>query len=228
MTVIAVVRVGTSEREFKQSVIDEVCSEKCGVTKDELDARLHVVAGIQSNGDMGGLIDALKLRGITSLRHCISCFGGAFPKGPLSSLSEEDLHQCVERSMPHIRLVKEVWQMVEDAPQSSYLIIDGMLGERSSMPDVAGLSIANGFLYGTIIAFQAERSSSQVRINEMRIGTMLRKRNSTSHPFMKPSSSAFPSDLIGQRVLGVLCGDGNRQIIRVTSDDLVTMRGKDD
>ena len=225
---IAAVRVGTSEEEFKQSVVDEVCSEQCDVAKDELEGRFHVVACIQRNGDMAGMRDVLKLRGITSLGHCISCFGGVFPKGPLSSLSEEDLHQCVERSMPHIRLLKEVWPMIEDASQSSYLIIDGMLGERSSMPDVAGLSIANGFLYGCIIAFQAERSSSQVRINEMRIGAMLRKRNSTSHPFMKSSSSAFPSDLIGQKVLDVLSGDVDRKIIRVTSDDLVTMKKQHD
>jgi len=63
--------------------------------------------------------------------------------------------------------MQHIWPLIKDSKSSSLSFIDGMLGERCHMPNVAGLSISNAFLYGMILAFQAENAGSNVRINEV-------------------------------------------------------------
>lgn len=191
--------------------------------------RYIIIDGIDASGGMRGLIEKLEKSGITSINHIVSCFGGGFKKGPISTLGEDDLHACVDRSMPHIRLMQEIWPMMKERASKesnlSYTFIDGMLGERSHMPSVAGLSISNSFLYGCIIAFQAENKDINIRINEVRIGVMVRKEGiESNHPFMdkKESSAAYPASLIGRNVINTVLSDisADRGVFRITSQEL--------
>lgn len=219
-TVVAVVR----EKEpmhfsIKQAMIDDMV--KKGVPQDRVMRSLKVVTGIQQDGSMSSLCHALQMEGIQAVDHVISCFGGAFIKGSICSLCEQDLKESFDRTMPHFRLMKAIRSYVKDDIHSSYLFITGMLGERCHMPQLAGLTISNAFLYGIILAFQAEnfQLKSDFRINELRIGSMLTRKEDASHPFMKPSSSAYPSNLVGQEVIKIIMGNADRKVFRLSDQD---------
>lgn len=223
--VVALVRskAGVDSSAQQQAIINDLICK--GLSKDNVMDHLTVLCEIQEDGDMSHLCDVLSMEGIGAIDHVISCFGGAFEKGTISSLSEQDLRDSIGRSIPHFRLIKAILSHIKDDSRSSYLFITGMLGERCHIPQVAGLTLANSFLYGIILAFQSEllHLENKVRINEIRIGAMLQRRDSTSHPFLESSSSAYPSDLVGYKVLEIIRGTTDREIIRMEDSDFDTL-----
>mmetsp|Transcript_7633 Transcript_7633/g.15317 ORF Transcript_7633/g.15317 Transcript_7633/m.15317 type:complete len:257 (+) Transcript_7633:2385-3155(+) len=220
-TVVALVRC----HKGPQFIHDmEVLGHDLGAVGD----RFVIIEGIDASGQMSGLVQKMKESGIKSINHVVSCFGGGFKKGPMSTLGEDDLHECVDRSMPHIRLMKEICPMMRERAcghsNMSYTFVDGMLGERCHMPQVAGLSVSNSFLYGCILAFQAENKDINIRINEVRIGVMVRKDATSDHPFMDKhdSSAAYPASLVGRHVIDLSLMDtsADRRVFRITSQEL--------
>lgn len=226
-SVVALVRPRPAgESSAKHGILADMLGQ--GLSKDKVEEHLTVVCGIGEDGSIPDLSDALSREGIKSIDHVISCFGGTFAKGTILSLSEEGLRDSVNRSMPHVRLMKSISQYLHDNPCASYLFITGMLGERCHIPEVAGLTVSNSFLYGVILAFQAEclQMGKKFRINELRIGSMLRRGGDASHPFMQPSSSAYPSDLVGREVIKIIRSNTDRKVIRVTDQELDVLSGK--
>lgn len=223
--VAAVVRRNKEEQDrqdvssVKRILVDDMVAK--GIPIDKIMDRLIVVCGIRDDGDMSDLCDMLCKEGIHTVNHVISCFGGTVEKGSISSLSEQGVRNSINRSMPHFRLLKTIQKLVKDEACSSYLFITGMLGERCHMPTLACLSLSNAFLYGLILSFQAESSQSnkKFRINEIRIGSMLRRRDDISHPFMEPSTSAYPSDLVGREAIKIVTSKKDRQILRLVDED---------
>eukprot|EP00890_Picochlorum_soloecismus_P000891 jgi/Picsp_1/1802/NSC_05269-R1_short-chain dehydrogenase reductase sdr len=189
---------------------------------ENVDSNLVVIPGIDGTEEgISRLLDALSERKLDSLCHVISCFGGDFQHGPLSTLTTSGVYQSIDRSMPHFHLLK-AWSLLNEDPMSSFLFIDGMLGERCHMPQVSGLTLSNSFLYGLILAFQAENKDSVKRINEIRIGAMIRKSTAESrHPFLSGSTKAYPASLVGEEVVRVCTNTSiNNEIVRITSESL--------
>lgn len=153
------------------------------------------------------------------INHIVSCFGGDFKKGPLSSLSPEDLHQALDRALPHLLLAQAFFPLLKQDNSSSFTFITGMLGERCSMPGVAALSIANAAIYGIIRSFEAEHAEKPQRVNELRIAALIRRDNQPGHPFVT-GGHAYPASLIGDEAVSVAIGQQNREILRIMSDYL--------
>lgn len=55
-------------------------------------------------------------------------------------------------------------------------------GEHSDMPDAALFCIANAAVYGLVQALQAELRGKPQRVNELRIGAIIRRDNEAEHP----------------------------------------------
>lgn len=189
---------------------------------ENVDSNLIIIPGIDGTEEgISRLLDSLSERKIDSLCHVVSCFGGDFQHGPISALTTRGVYQSIDRSMPHFHLLK-AWNLLNEDPTSSFLFIDGMLGERCHMPQVSGLTLSNSFLYGLILAFQAEKKDSVKRINEIRIGAMIKKSIAeSSHPFLSGNTKAYPASLVGKEVVRV-CTDVSikNEIIRITSESL--------
>lgn len=189
---------------------------------ENLNSNLVILPDIDGTEEgISRLLGVLSERKLDRLCHVISCFGGDFQHGPISKLTTSGIYQSVDRSMPHFHLLK-AWTLLNEDPMSSFLFIDGMLGERCHMPQVSGLTLSNSFLYGLILAFQAENKNSVKRINEIRIGAMIRKSTAESHhPFLPGSTKAYPASLVGEEAVRV-CTDKSikNEIIRMTSESL--------
>lgn len=215
---------------FKDAELSSTPDVSHGLCQQQPVDRLRILSDIDLSTIEGieNLATRLKSElGRTSLDHVVSCFGGPVQKGPISKLRKEAIHQAVDRSMPHFFMLQKIWPMLADSSHSSFIFIDGMLGERCHMPNLACLSVSNSFLYGLILAFQAENSDMPQRINEIRIGAMICKNgDSRLHPIMgnEPSKSlgeVFPSCLIGQEVVKIATDSSiNRQTIRITPEYL--------
>jgi hypothetical protein len=89
------------------------------------------------------------------------------------------------------------------------------------MPYCASLSVANGALYSIIRAFEAECSErrKELRINEVRIGALMRKDGKSDHPFVV-GGTAYPSSLIGKELVKIAAGTIDREIVRLTPQDM--------
>lgn len=149
----------------------------------------------------------------------VSNFGGSFKLGAVSSLTSDDLISAFARATPHLLLSKSMFSLIKPQKSSSYMFIDGMLGERCSMPNCAALGIVNAAIYGIIRSLEAEHVESPVRINELRIGALIRRDSQSKHPFI--DGHAYPSSLIGEEALAVAVDETRRcEIVRVFSEYL--------
>ena len=159
------------------------------------------------------------------LDHVVSCFGGSFPMGPASSLTPESVHQALNRALPHLLLSQSFFPLLKKGASSSFTFITGALGERCSMPGVAALTIANAAIYGMIRAIEAEQREQQQRqpqkINEIRIGALIRRDSQPGHPFIK-EGRAYPASLIGDVAVRLAMTDqrGDDGIFRIFAADL--------
>jgi NAD(P)-dependent dehydrogenase (short-subunit alcohol dehydrogenase family) len=153
------------------------------------------------------------------INHIVSCYGGDFEQGPASELTPDDVHEALDRALPHLLLAQAFFPLLKEDKKSSFTFITGMLGERCSMPNMAALSISNAAAYGIIRSVEAEHADEPQRINEIRIAALIRRDNAAGHPFLK-EGHAYPASLIGNEVVNVANGKQNREIIRVMSDYL--------
>lgn len=170
---------------------------------------------------MASLVSVLRDKGFTTIDHVVSCFGGPFPKGRLSALSPEDLSSALDRAVPHMILAQQMMGLMPtDSSKCSFTFISGLLGERCHMPGCAALSVANGALYAIARAFEAECSENhKFRINEVRIGALMKKDGKSEHPFVV-GGTAYPSSLVGKELVKIAGGAIDRDIIRLNPQDM--------
>ena len=196
--------------------VEDLKSSSDGFSEDHL--VILVVGDYFSTEGMAKL--ATEIRSIApEINHIVSCFGGDFKKGTMSTLSPEDLHQALDRALPHLLLAQAFFPLLKVDASSSFTFITGMLGERCSMPGVAALSIANAAIYGIIRSFEAEHAEEPQRVNELRIAALIRRDNQAGHPFVT-GGHAYPASLIGDEAVTVAMGKQNREIVRIMSNYL--------
>lgn len=186
----------------------------------DLDTRLEVlVLGDYATSEgTAQLADAVKASH-PEINHVVSCFGGNFKMGTASTLSPEDLHEALNRAIPHLLLGKALFPLLKADPSSSFTFITGFLGEKCVMPGVAALSIANAAIYGIIRSLEGEYAAAPQRINELRIAALIRRDSQPGHPFVK-EGTAYPASLIGDVAVQVAEGQQKAEIIRIFPNDL--------
>lgn len=202
----------------KEALLAEVAhtTSQNGAT-DRLD--VIVIDTLASSNGMAQLEEYVKAKHPSGVDHVVSCFGGGFQRGTASALTADDVHSAADRALPHLQLSKVMIPMLCRQPRSSLTFITGLLGERCSMPDCAALTISNATLYGIIRAVEAECAEEPFRINEVRIGALLRKDSAPGHPFIT-SGRAYPATLVGREIVKLATGLSRREIIRVLPSDL--------
>lgn len=214
-TVIAPVRSHGGERALLEDV-------EWVFSRSPSNLHIVVVPDYATIHGMRSLVSVLRERGHKTIHHVVSSFGGPFPKGHLSVLSPENIHSALDRAIPHMILTQNMMDLVAaDSSKSSFTFISGLLGEKCHMPHCAALSVANGALYSIIRAFEAECSekNKDLRINEIRIGALMKKDGKSDHPFVV-SGTAYPSSLIGKELVKIAAGTIDREIVRLTPQDM--------
>lgn len=166
-------------------------------------SRLHIlVAGNYAENEESMAEFAKSVKSITpSLDFLVSSFGGAFKMGTLTSLSAQDLHQALDRAIPHLFVAKHLAPLLKPSPDSSFTVITGYLGEVCRMPGMGALTVANATVFGLLRALEGEyRGSSPVHVVEMRVAAMIRKDKVEGHPFLK-GGTAYPASVLGKVIV---------------------------
>lgn len=204
----------------KEELLEEVL---LGLDKDAA-KRLEIIvldySSVHGMTALGKQVAALGVEG--KVDHVVSCFGGGFKQGPISTLLAEDLHQVLDRAIPHLLLSHTLLPLLKQASTSSYVIVTGLLGEKGYMPGASALTIANATIYGIVRSLEGENCEKPFRINELRIGALIKKDSRPGHPFVQ-HGTAFSARLIGSETAKIAAGTQKNQIIRITAEDLAAV-----
>lgn len=154
-----------------------------------------------------------------ALDHVVSSFGGGVKMGPVSSLSSADLHDAIDRAVPHLVLAQALLPLMKQESASSYTIVTGLLGENCFMPQFAGITVSNAAIFGLFLAVESENSGKPVRLYEMRIGAMISK-DSQSDSAGLMEGTTYAASLIGEEAVDFALGKQKPGIVRIVPDAL--------
>lgn len=150
--------------------------------------------------------------------HIVACTGGMVPMGNLTTITPAAFIQAMhDRVLGQIVLAQALVPLLKEAPTSCYLVITGRLGEHCNMPDGALFSISNAAVYGMVQALQAELRNKPQRVNELRIGAIVRRDNEAEHPHF-PGKKAYPASLVGAESITIAAGSHSDEVVRLYLD----------
>lgn len=151
--------------------------------------------------------------------HVVACTGGMVPMGCLTAITPQAFSQAMhDRVLGQITLAQALAPLLREAPGSSYSVITGRLGEHCNMPDGALFSVANAAVYGMVQALQAEFPDRPQRINELRIGAIVRRDSEKEHPSF-PGKKAYPASMVGAQTVAIAGGSQSDEIVRLYLED---------
>ncbi|KAL4447498.1 hypothetical protein ABPG75_004717 [Micractinium tetrahymenae] len=151
--------------------------------------------------------------------HVVACTGGMVPMGLLSTVTREAFNTAAhDRVLGQLYLAQALAPLLKEEAGSSYTVITGRLGEHCNMPDGALFCIANAAVYGLVQALQAELRSKPQRVNELRIGAIVRRDGKAEHPHF-PGKRSHPASLVGAQAVAIAAGSQSEEIIRLYLDD---------
>lgn len=138
--------------------------------------------------------------------------------GVLSSVTPEAFNLAMhDRVLGQIVLAQALVPLLKEEAGASYLVITGRLGEHCAMPDGALFSISNAAVYGLVQALQAQLRDKPQRVNELRIGAIVRRDSEPEHPQF-PGKKAHPASLVGGQALAIATGSQADEIVRLYLD----------
>lgn len=150
--------------------------------------------------------------------HVVACTGGMVPMGALTTVTAAGFSQAMhDRVLGQILLAQALVPLLRDEAGSSYTVITGRLGEMCSMPEGALFAVSNAAVYGAVLALQAELRSRPQRINELRIGAVVRRDSEEENPHF-PGVKAHPASLVGAEALKIAAGSHSDEVVRLYLD----------
>lgn len=217
-----------------------------GIARAFLEAGATVVAPIRSAGKEAGLraalgsppperlitpvedysqIEGAKHLGVyvgvkfkDGVDHVVACTGGMVQMGLISQVTTEGFNQAMhDRVLGQICLAQALAPLLKPEPSSSYTVITGRLGETCTMPDGALFSVCNAAVYGIVQALQGEYRGKPQRVNELRIGAIVRRDSEKEHPSF-PGKKAYPASMVGAKAVEMAAGGQSDEIVRLYLD----------
>ncbi|KAL4434627.1 hypothetical protein ABPG77_002750 [Micractinium sp. CCAP 211/92] len=151
--------------------------------------------------------------------HVVACTGGMVPMGALSTITREGFETAThDRVLGQLYLAQALTPLLREDAASSYTVITGRLGEHCNMPDGALFCIVNAAVFGMVQALQAELRSKPQRVNELRIGAIVRRDSEAEHPHF-PGRKSHPASLVGAQAVAIASGGQSDEIVRLYLDD---------
>jgi hypothetical protein len=108
-----------------------------------------------------------------------------------------------------------------DSQECSYTLVTGRMGEECMKTDEALLCIANAAAYGVSAALRAQMSDANVsaRVNELRIGAVIRRDDATDNPAF-PGWPAQPASRLASVLVDAMLGTTRNKVIHVMAEDI--------
>ncbi|KAK9820499.1 hypothetical protein WJX72_010968 [[Myrmecia] bisecta] len=160
--------------------------------------------------DLAALASEIKAKW-GGLDHVVAISGGWWDKGGLLDISQADfLEELNARAGAHFNIAHAFIPLLKPSSQSSYTMVTGMAGERVIMKGASMITVCNAAQYGMALHYFAETADSPVRVNEIRIGALIKKHAALA---------------VGHAVEGHLSGwksNSNRVMAKVLADIILS------
>lgn len=151
--------------------------------------------------------------------HVVACTGGMVQLGLLSTVTREAFDAAThDRVLGQLNLAQALAPLLREDAGSSYTVVTGRLGEQCNMPDGALFCIVNAAVFGMVQALQAELRSKPQRVNELRIGAIVRRDSEAEHPHF-PGKKSHPASVVGAAAVDIASGAQSDEIVRLYLDD---------
>jgi NADP-dependent 3-hydroxy acid dehydrogenase YdfG len=189
--------------------------------RDEPTQRLSTVVGdLTTPAGAHALVSHLNTRVQAGLDHVVSITGGRHPPAKLTQLRGGDFKETMQsKVLPHIVLAQAAMPHLKDVELSSYLIVDGRMGEECLKTDEALLCISNAAIYGVAAALRAEAGEARVaaRVAELRVGAVIRRDDAGENPAF-PGWRALPASGLASVICQAMQGIESGRVVRVSED----------
>jgi NAD(P)-dependent dehydrogenase (short-subunit alcohol dehydrogenase family) len=165
---------------------------------------------------------ASKLKDTCSIRHTLldAIFissGGTCTMGPLSALPShynDFSNSMKDRVFSQCIMASHLFPLLKPSPNSCYIIVDGRLGEHCTNPNAALYTIVNAAVYGVVLALRKEHEGEEQRIQELRIGAVIRGVMEEEHPSF-PGVVSYSALEVGKMVVGMVSGEVREPLVRL-------------
>jgi hypothetical protein len=126
-----------------------------------------------------------------------------------------------QKVLPHIVLAQACIPHLIDKQESSYTVVTGRMGEECMKTDEALLCIANAASFGVAAALRAQMVDAEVaaRINEVRIGAVIRRDEAEENPAF-PGWVAMPASRLASVLVQEMLGTTRNKVIHVSEEDI--------
>lgn len=184
---------------------------------DACESYIHDYSTPQGASDL-----ASKLKDTCSIHHALldAIFissGGTCTMAPLSALPShyDDFTTCMkDRVFSQCIMASHLFPLLNPSPSSCYIIVDGRLGEHCTNPNAALYTIVNAAVYGVVLALRKEYEGEQQRIQELRIGALIRGVMEDYHPSF-PGVVSYSALEVGEVVVGMVGGGVREPLVRL-------------
>lgn len=172
----------------------------------------RLICYVQEYGTLQGaqdLAETIKSAYPHGVDHIIVSAGGVAKMMTLTEVATEQeafLSVMESRVLSQIILADALFPLLKECTSSSFTIVTGRLGEVCTNAKAALYTIASSCVYGIVQALRKEFEYKPQRINELRIGALIRGLNEQEHPDF-PGIPSFSAKVIGEQAVKLLSGE---------------------
>ena len=152
--------------------------------------------------------------------HVVHIAGGGTPFIVASQISLPELNAAIHQKVfTTILAYRALAPLINDLPTSSFTVVSGGAGEVAYVPAFGLLTVANAAQFGITQGLISESASSNLRVNELRIKSVIKLDAEASNPNF-PGQARNTSALAKVFAERILYSSTKGAVVSVTAEDL--------